>query len=475
LAPFLAITYFSIKDKFKRRLIIIGIVVLSPIAQSVFGWNNTPFKMTLLGHLQHFLLGFFLSDLFIFKYSFFKIKNWIWDILGISGFLMMMHMWSSDWSREILFSLGVLLVFLAAFKGNILNTLMKNSWIITIGGMCYTIYLIHLPLIELITKWSASFITSLSFNWVFLVHSILIIPVIFIASSLFFLMLEKPFMKPNWQMSFLNWLTQKINLFLQFRYTIMRRLLFLIVIIITSSLFPRNVIAQGLQESSSKKSQIIDVDFTKSELITLLPLKDIINMALENSPLIKFHGVKIENLDLDLQLIRRKWTDYINFGGSYLLGSSAYVDAVQTLAAADYKQTNRNNTFSSVSLSARIPLGEFITKKPKIKKVLNERKMEELSMDLIAQQIRNTVINFYTQFHTKVKLLKLKSNELETLRITAKLAEEYLKKGEVDIAEYSTAISKLSKAEVEFLNYQSEADLLHLQLKEIAGISVLNR
>ena len=66
-------------------------------------------------------------------------------------------------------------------------------------------------------------------------------------------------------------------------------------------------------------------------------------------------------------------------------------------------------------------------------------------------------------------MLQIKSNEVESLRLVSKVAEQYLREGNIEINEYSSAVSKLSKAEHEFVSIKHEARLSYLALLEIVG------
>ena len=45
-----------------------------------------------------------------------------------------------------------LLTFCAAFRGPLLSRFLANKYVSTIGGMAYSIYLIHFPLMALLSR-----------------------------------------------------------------------------------------------------------------------------------------------------------------------------------------------------------------------------------------------------------------------------------------------------------------------------------
>ena len=71
--------------------------------------------------------------------------------------------------------------------------------------MCYTIYLIHLPLLQILTgtvMWTGGFV---GFYPGLLISVVVILPILFTVSVAFFLLIEKPCMNPKWPLQVGNW------------------------------------------------------------------------------------------------------------------------------------------------------------------------------------------------------------------------------------------------------------------------------
>lgn len=195
LAPFLAIGYFAIKDDFKRRLGLILSILMLICFQHYFGWVHSPFKMTLVGQFHYFLIGFLMTDLYLS--GFLKKKHLFFDALGAISFYLLLITWSEEFMKNIAFSLFLLLLLVSGFKGILLNKIFTNKWVTAFGGMCYTIYLIHLPLLELQFKLSKYLIHFANYEINLLIQMLIGLPLIIVASSFFYLIIEKPCMKPD--------------------------------------------------------------------------------------------------------------------------------------------------------------------------------------------------------------------------------------------------------------------------------------
>jgi peptidoglycan/LPS O-acetylase OafA/YrhL len=199
LAPVLALL-FAISLRERRRLVI-ALVAMGVTA--VQGGLATPaiavLSGTILNVLQFFLVGFLLADIYIVDWRGDPTTNGMWDWVSIVG-------WPLFFAGGLL---GVqvihvalpwiaLLLFIAAFRGRRTSRALGSPWVRTIGGMCYSIYLIHTPLLWMLTHQTASiaFDAPSTANVAF--QAVLLAPVVLMASAAFFLLIEKPCMDPDW-------------------------------------------------------------------------------------------------------------------------------------------------------------------------------------------------------------------------------------------------------------------------------------
>lgn len=90
-----------------------------------------------------------------------------------------------------------LFVIGGALKGDLARRALANPTIATIGGMCYSIYLVHLPVLEVVASPVVKVFRRLP-PYVFLSVSVLVL--LFVAlfvSAIFFRLIERPFMNPE--------------------------------------------------------------------------------------------------------------------------------------------------------------------------------------------------------------------------------------------------------------------------------------
>lgn len=198
LAPIIAYV-FSIKDIHKRR----GIIIVAIIFLIIFNHSYSLEFISLINYLHHFLVGFLLVDIFLNKKMLFKKTKFDFTI-AIILFCIIWIFDSKDFEEIYLKILWELIqiscIFFFYYFVLIHKTFkfLKTPIITNIGGMCYSIYLLHYAIISVfgnvIFKYQFS---TFSFLNVGIYIAILTLVVISI-SSIFFLLIEKPCMDKNW-------------------------------------------------------------------------------------------------------------------------------------------------------------------------------------------------------------------------------------------------------------------------------------
>lgn len=196
LAPLLAIFIFKLNNKYWRRFLLCMLI----LGMLLFQHYTSLMLWTIMGHLQYFLIGFILADLYLCEW---KEKNydykWL-DLIGLIAFPALFLVWSWDYelNRRIIFCALLFVFFYVSFKGYYIRRFLNNQWVMAIGGMCYSIYLIHLPLAELVVKFSKSIFFTSFYLLNFAVQLFIYLPVLLFASIVFYLAVEKPCMDKNW-------------------------------------------------------------------------------------------------------------------------------------------------------------------------------------------------------------------------------------------------------------------------------------
>jgi len=163
---------------------------------------------SLVAYWYIFIIGIVVADFYLITKKFLSVKkNILFDLSGLAAlfFIITLSGFQSLSYKFFIFICYVVL-FVSVFKGKLLNKIFTNTWVTIIGGMCYSIYLLHYAITYFIMQ--AFTINIFSYNYLIdiLIQSIIIIPFILIISTIFFVFLERPFMNINWPHNLKNFL-----------------------------------------------------------------------------------------------------------------------------------------------------------------------------------------------------------------------------------------------------------------------------
>jgi len=204
LAPLMAYI-FSVNPPSLRRGIIITVAFLFCILNEYY---SLPF-LTLIKYFHYFLVGFLLADLYVSKSILFN-KTKFDFLIGFTFFVIIWLFETGDFqstpAKVVWVMIQLSSMFLLYYYVIFHKALHFLSWrlITNIGGMCYSIYLLHSPIIYIFGK----YVVRNSFsNYSLINYSIylfLLILVILAISSVFFLLVERPCMDKDWYKKIFN-------------------------------------------------------------------------------------------------------------------------------------------------------------------------------------------------------------------------------------------------------------------------------
>ena len=198
LAPFLALLFLSIRNTLARRVVLVCAIFGCALFTQKILWATQmeALKMSLAAYMQYFLAGFLLADLYQTGTICSTRRSWLWDVLGIGGAamtLLTMMYWRAALYTMLPFL--VLVFYCGAFQGRLLRRFFVARPIVIIGGMCYTIYLYHVPIISLFKGVMRTIAAPDLPLWADLgIQALVFVPLILVLCSVLFVYTEKPFM-----------------------------------------------------------------------------------------------------------------------------------------------------------------------------------------------------------------------------------------------------------------------------------------
>lgn len=181
----------------QRMLAFVLLVLLSVFFKKQFIWD--PYlNRSIFSYFMNFAMGI-MSCWYYLKYPrWFKERKYVFDLFGLAAFFGMFYFYKPQhhYQNIIFFNLSILFTVFSAFKGRLLNHFYSRKWIYTIGGMCYSIYLLHYAFFHASVKLSRATWVD---DWTYTTNLILqILPQLFLVllvSSIFYILFERPFMQ----------------------------------------------------------------------------------------------------------------------------------------------------------------------------------------------------------------------------------------------------------------------------------------
>jgi peptidoglycan/LPS O-acetylase OafA/YrhL len=447
LAPFLALGYFNVKNIPLRRIFLTLFIIVFILIQGQLGWLHFPMKANLLGRLPNFLVGFLVADFYLNDWKLGLKKSYIWDFIAIFSFITLCYSWTEETFKTLIFNLALILLFVSAFKGSLFSSFLAKPWIAITGGMCYTIYLTHLPLLEGITRLTAPLSISSNYGINLAIHSLITLPILFISAIAFFIFTEKPFMKKNWYKDIRGGFSIPLKK--------VKRLVFPAFLLFIS------VFAAKGQD-----------DLANIKVLKLRPLDELTDLALINAPSLKVNQVDVARQTLAWKIQKGSWADMITVNGATLYGNGSVLDANNNGNSTAYILTDRRSLNFNVSLGLRLSGSDFVTrgKKSELQRLQLDRLQQEKQVTV--QNVRETVAILYTQLELALKMLRLKAEAVENQKVAFAIAEKYFKEGNFQPTEYSNMLTKVTGAEEQYETAKAEAKKLTLVLKNLVGASV---
>ena len=202
LAPIIT-SIFMIKSKNYRRIFLVSLIAL--FSSMSFLIKGSPrFDLSIFSYAHFFLTGFLLIDVYITEWNQAPEKTLKWDILSVLSWLAVVALFYQGEVGKALFVVPLFIAYCGAFRGVWSNRFFCQPLIYIIGGMCYTIYLYHFAVIQIMTIILNMFGINFEFFFVsplwlvFITSSLILVPLILLISALLFILVEKPCMKKDW-------------------------------------------------------------------------------------------------------------------------------------------------------------------------------------------------------------------------------------------------------------------------------------
>lgn len=188
LAPFLCYLYL-VRPKYLRWSIFIALIIASGIYNNQFIMGNVVKFFCCFG------IGMLVTDFYCNKEKFIRSSDLCFAI-GIVSLLVIVFVPSltSNIGYWIKFLFSIVFFYIVLTNAK-MKKIFSNKYLAIIGGMCYSIYLLHFGILSVLGKLAQSTGLNLSNPLFIPLYFVFFGACILVVSSVYFLWVEKPFMK----------------------------------------------------------------------------------------------------------------------------------------------------------------------------------------------------------------------------------------------------------------------------------------
>lgn len=165
-------------------------------------WGDGPHRFTIIKYFPFFWIGVLLADMNLSDGK----KRTFYDLAGLIGLIVLVlannkvGIWLNI-DRSILFVArlaAIVAMFAGATRGKVFRAFCSLPWIAVVGGACYSLYLTHLPVAAIATQILAKLWVPDSLPLAYVLCLVVELPVMLVVGLGFYVLVERPFMRPHW-------------------------------------------------------------------------------------------------------------------------------------------------------------------------------------------------------------------------------------------------------------------------------------
>jgi peptidoglycan/LPS O-acetylase OafA/YrhL len=219
LAPFIIAGYRALGGRTIRMTLGIVAAAAFLVAQVVVTRMVPYLHFTIFGNLYPFLIGIVLCDAAVERSPFHAAASLAYDLLFVLGFalfLLSAILWY-PWVQRVptgladlaMRAVSIPLLFYGAARGRVARKVIGAPWIALIGGACYSIYLVHVPVMQALGNIVLKHAHAGSAGMAILLAVVTLVPAGIFSGMIYYLLIERPCMRKDWPTDLWAFLTRK--------------------------------------------------------------------------------------------------------------------------------------------------------------------------------------------------------------------------------------------------------------------------
>src|SRR5690606_465969 len=186
-APLLVYLYFAMRPVARRGVAVL-LILLLPFVQVAY---ERSIAFTLLDFLQYFMAGFLVADVYVSREG----QRFTFGLIPLIALPVILFTTYDDSIIErIVYPFTIIGMYLTVLFNSFWQKVFSQKGIVAIGGISYSIYLVHFPIIGYVGSYTMPLPMTDNYYIDFLIQCAIIGPVVLILSFVFYLAAERPFM-----------------------------------------------------------------------------------------------------------------------------------------------------------------------------------------------------------------------------------------------------------------------------------------
>jgi peptidoglycan/LPS O-acetylase OafA/YrhL len=202
LVPLLFWLIFRFSNNAIQIWVILLLAIISIYLKGTFTLRgNKQLAATILAYFANFSMGILFAFLFVLdKQHWLKMKSYSYDLVGFVSVFLIFYFYKPQhlWYNNVIFNLAVFVMMVSAFKGKLFNYFFTRPWVYIIGGMCYSIYLLHYALFHFLVPYTSKVQLGMGYKTDYLLQIIIAVPIMLVVTTVFYLLVERPCMDKDW-------------------------------------------------------------------------------------------------------------------------------------------------------------------------------------------------------------------------------------------------------------------------------------
>jgi len=232
-------------------------------------------------------------------------------------------------------------------------------------------------------------------------------------------------------------------------------------------LFAKSTYGQSINDFVNRGLEQNDISKKLPELDSL------IEIAKENSPMMKYYDSDYEYWDGQVVLAKRSWLRNINLDAAYGYGVFDNLSN-QQIAGDPGSQTlfSTEQSRYTVGASIKLPLSSIFNRGREIKNAKAEAEKSKYQKEYAIWELEQLIVKQYNDLIKAHRLLFISNSIVETYKVQSVRAEKDFVNGAINVTEYTRLQQMLNQAISSFESQRAEFLIALKALEGTVGIEI---